>query len=179
MSFLQSINTLNFIILVPTFYFLAFSVYISNQLFSIFMKDLVFLNDKNTQTKTINTISTSESTGSGETPNDNNETPIEKLKRQAKQDSDNFVFVLQVIVGVVISICVIVFLNKTFGGAVPGAPGIDTFSSKVPIVDPTISKVVTETGDCCKAAVETLKIVVPPEPDFEIEDTPEFYKWLA
>ena len=137
----------------------------------------MFLNDKHSQTKTTNQTLTTKSNDFGASPNNDNETPIEKLKRKAKQDSDDFVFVLQVIVGVVISICVIVFLKNTFGGAVPGTAGIDTFSSKVPIVDPTISKVVTETGDCCKAAVETLKIVVPP--DYEIEDTPEFYKWLA
>jgi len=152
----------------PTFLSLAFFVYIFTQLFYIYIADLAFLNDKNTQTKTTNQIFTTKSNDFGGSPDDDEETPIEKLKRKAKQDSEDFVFVLQVIAGVALSICVLIFLRNAFGGDFPTTGGtdassvIDTFSSKSPVVDQTMPKIVTETivsaetGDCCKAAVEAV-----------------------
>jgi hypothetical protein len=143
-------------------------MYIFSQLFYIYIADLAFLNDKNTQTKTTNQIFTTKSNDFGVNPNNDNETPIEKLKRKAKQDSDDFVFVLQLIAGVAFSICLFVFLKNAFGGDFPTTGGtdassvIDTFSSKSPVVDQTMRKIVTETvvsaetGDCCKAAVEAV-----------------------
>jgi len=166
MPILQSINVIHITTFLPTLCVLVIFIYILDQLY-LFIFGLVFLNDKNNQTKTINMISTSEPTGSGETPDDNEETPIEKLKRKAKQDSDDFVFVLQLIAGVAFSICVFVFLKNAFGGDFPATGGttassvIDTFPSKSPVAEQTMSKIVTETivsaetGDCCKAAVET------------------------
>lgn len=167
MPILQSINLIHITTFLPTLCVLVIFIHVLHQ-FYLFIFGLVFLNDKNSQTKTINTISTSEPTGSGEAPNDNNESPIEKLKRKAKQDSDDFIFVLQLIAGVAFSICLIIFLKNAFGGTFPTTGGtdassvIDTFPSKSPVADQTMSKIVTETivsaetGDCCKAAAETV-----------------------